>query len=83
MRPAGFRYNPELDTSDIGGRDNPATKKFRDVQRSGRAAVVIDDVLPSWQRRGVEVRGRAEPIGGDTALIRVHPDRLSSWGLVE
>jgi hypothetical protein len=29
----------------------------------------------------VEVRGRAEAIDGDRAMIRIHPDRVRSWGL--
>jgi pyridoxamine 5'-phosphate oxidase family protein len=83
VSPVGFSYNAELDTIDIGGRANGATKKYRDVQRTGRAAVVIDDVLPPWQPRGVEVRGRAEATGGAAPLIRIHPDRVVSWGLAE
>jgi len=79
--PVGWSYNGELDTIDVGGRDNGATKKFRDVKRSGRAAIVIDDVLPPWQPRGIEVRGRAEAIEAEQPLIRLHPDRVRSWGL--
>jgi pyridoxamine 5'-phosphate oxidase family protein len=79
--PVGYRYNPEHDTVDIGGRDPAATKHFRDVRRSGRAAIVVDDVLPPWRPRAVEVRGRAEAIDGDRAFIRIHPDRVVSWGL--
>jgi pyridoxamine 5'-phosphate oxidase family protein len=79
--PVGWTFNPELDTIDVGGRDNGATKKFRDVARSGKAAIVIDDVLPPWKPRGIEVRGRAETVGGDQPLIRIHPDRTRSWGL--
>ncbi len=79
--PVGWTFNPELDTIDVGGRDNGATKKFRDVVRSGKAAIVIDDVLPPWKPRGIEVRGRAETVGGDQPLIRIHPDLTRSWGL--
>src|ERR687893_1652484 len=60
--PTGFRYNAELDTIDIGGHNLAASKKFRDARRNGRTAFVIDDVLPPWRARGVEVRGRAEVI---------------------
>jgi len=58
--PVGWSYNPELDSIDVGGRDPARTKKFRDVARTGRAAIVVDDVLPPWRPRCVEVRGRAE-----------------------
>ncbi len=79
--PVGWTFNAELDTIDVGGRDMAATKKFRDVKRSGRVAIVIDDVLPPWQPRGIEVRGRAEAIEEDQPLIRIHPDHVRSWGL--
>lgn len=79
--PVGWSYNPETDTIDVGGRDFDSTKKYRDVARSGRAAIVVDEVLPPWNPRGIEVRGRAEALAGPPALIRIHPDRIRSWGL--
>lgn len=79
--PVGWTFNHELDTIDVGGRDNGATKKYRDVARSGKAAIVIDDVLPPWKPRGIEVRGRAESVDGSQPLIRIHPDHTRSWGL--
>jgi pyridoxamine 5'-phosphate oxidase family protein len=79
--PVGYRYNHELDTVEVGGKDPAATKHFRDVRRSGRAAIVIDDVLPPWKPRAVEVRGRAEAIDGEQAFIRIFPDHVVSWGL--
>jgi pyridoxamine 5'-phosphate oxidase family protein len=81
--PVGWSYNAEQDTIDIGGHDFARTKKFRDVERSGRAAVVIDDLASTdpWRPRGVEVRGRAEAIGGERPLIRIHPERIVSWGV--
>jgi pyridoxamine 5'-phosphate oxidase family protein len=64
--PVAFRYNAELDTVDIGGHNFGRSKKFRDVGQTGRAAFVVDDVLPPWRPRGIEVRGGAEvrPEGG-------------------
>jgi pyridoxamine 5'-phosphate oxidase family protein len=81
--PVGWTYNGAHDTIDIGGHRLPDTKKFRDVRRHGRAAVVIDDVasVSPWRVRGVEVRGRAEAIGGAEPVIRIRPDRVRSWGL--
>jgi pyridoxamine 5'-phosphate oxidase family protein len=87
--PLGWTYNPELDTIDIGGRDLPNTKKFRNVRRDSRVAIVIDDVLPPWRPRSVMVQGRGEaledaraaegsPIG---AIIRIRPTRVISRGL--
>lgn len=89
--PMGFRYNAELDTIDIGGLDTANTQKFRNVARNGLAAIVIDDVLPPWQPRGIEIRGHAETVseGGQQImpqfspeLIRITPTRIISWGLV-
>jgi pyridoxamine 5'-phosphate oxidase family protein len=88
--PVGFRHNAELDTIDIGGHHLGKSKKFRDAARTGRAAFVVDDVLPSWQPRGVEVRGRAEIFeeGGeevnsefDAELIRIRPTRIVGLGI--
>ncbi len=81
--PVGWRFNRELDTIDVGGMNLPRTKKFRDVRRNGRAAIVIDDLasVDPWQPRGIEIRGRAEAIEADRALIRIHPERIVSWGI--
>lgn len=88
--PVAFRYNAELDTVDIGGHNFAKSKKFRDVGKTGRVAFVVDDVLPPWRARGVEVRGRAEvhSEGGkeimqdfSEELIRIFPQRIVGWGL--
>jgi pyridoxamine 5'-phosphate oxidase family protein len=88
--PVAFRYNPDADAVDIGGHDFASRKKFRDVQRTGVAALVVDDVLPPWQPRAVEVRGAATTLdtGGkaimdqfDDPIIRITPTRIVSWGL--
>ncbi len=81
--PVAFIYNAVRDTIDVGGHELDRTKKFRDVARSGRAAIVIDDVAGTdpWHPRGIEVRGRGEAIALPTPLIRIHPERIVSWGL--
>ena len=81
VAPVGWSFDPEREVFEIGGLDLARTKKFRDVARTGRAALVIDDVLPPWRPRGVEARGRAEAIEGDAPVIRVHPDRVVTWGI--
>jgi pyridoxamine 5'-phosphate oxidase family protein len=80
--PVGWIYNAASDTVDISGHELERTKKFRDVARTGRAAIVIDDLesVDPWRPRGVEVRGRAEAIAMPTPLIRIHPERIISWG---
>ena len=42
--PVGFRYDPERDAIEVRGNRMAATKKFRDVERAGRAAIVVDDL---------------------------------------
>src|ERR671915_2344837 len=81
--PVGWIYNAARDTIDVGGNELARTKKFRDVARTGRAAIVIDDLASTdpWHPRAVEVRGRAEAIALPTPLIRIYPERIVSWGL--
>jgi pyridoxamine 5'-phosphate oxidase family protein len=81
--PVAWIYNAARDAIDVGGAELETTKKFRDVARTGRAAIVIDDLESTdpWRPRAVEVRGRAEAIAMPTALIRIHPERIVSWGL--
>jgi pyridoxamine 5'-phosphate oxidase family protein len=88
--PVSFRHNAELDTIDIGGHNIAKSKKYRDAARQERVAFVIDDVLPPWQPRGIEIRGRAAvlPTGGkeigpgfDPEIIRIYPSRIIGWGI--
>ena len=83
VAPVGWAHNAELDTIDVTGHGLEQTKKFRDVERTGRAAIVIDDLasVSPWRPRAIEVRGRAETIRTPEALIRIHPERVISWGL--
>ena len=76
--PVGFRYNPEHDTIDIGGHNIVPTKKFRDALKHGRMAFVVDDVLPPWKPRFVEVRGTVKhhAEGGKAINERFAPDIL-------
>jgi pyridoxamine 5'-phosphate oxidase family protein len=90
--PVAFRYNPETDTIDVGGHDFAKRKKFRDVQRNPRVALVIDDLasVDPWRPRMIEVRGEAEmlPTGGETIgrgfdpeMFRIRPKRIVSFGI--
>jgi len=81
IAPVGWSFNDEHDSIDIGGHSMETSKKYRDVLRTGRAATVIDDVLPPWQPRGVEIRGQAEAIELPSPLIRIRPTRIVSWGI--
>jgi pyridoxamine 5'-phosphate oxidase family protein len=83
--PVGFSYNAEHDTVDITGHNLERTKKYRDVRRTGRAAMVVDDLVTThpWRPRGVEVRGYAETVREPTPLIRIRPTRVVSWGIAD
>ena len=90
--PIGFRYNSETDTIDIGGHNIVQTKKWRDAGRHPRVAFVIDDVLPPWRPRSIEVLADAELLesggeefgrGFDPQIIRLHPVRIIAWGIDE
>ncbi|HUZ53032.1 MAG TPA: PPOX class F420-dependent oxidoreductase [Streptosporangiaceae bacterium] len=88
--PTSFRYNPEHDSIDVGGLRMSQTKKLRDVQRTGLASIVIDDVLPPWQPRMIEIRGSAAVVseGGkainerfEDTIVRIQPTRIISFGV--
>lgn len=90
--PTSFRYNPDRGTVDVGGRHMTMTKKYRDVQANGWAAIVVDDLVSTdpWTPRMLEVRGRAEAIaeggsglgpGFGEAFIRIYPEKVNSFGI--
>jgi pyridoxamine 5'-phosphate oxidase family protein len=88
--PTSFRYNSEHDAIDVGGLRMSQTKKLRDVQRTGRASIVVDDVLPPWQPRMIEIRGTAAVVreGGkalnerfEDTIVRIQPTRIISFGI--
>ncbi len=88
--PLAFRYNPQYDTIDIGGHNFTSSKKYRDALRYGRVALVVDDVLPPWRPRFVEVRGTVEAFdeGGKNinagfvpGMLRITPTYIISLGI--
>ena len=81
VTPVGWKVDADAGVIEVRGNNLPGTKKFRDVKRSGRAALVIDEVLPPWRPRGIEVRGRAVAVAGPDPMIRIYPERIISWGL--
>jgi pyridoxamine 5'-phosphate oxidase family protein len=93
VKPVGFHYNAELGTVDITGFAMSGTQKFRNVSRDGRASLVVDDVasVQPWRVRFLEIRGPAEAVPSrehgdgkpDTALIRIRPSRVLSFGIEE
>ena len=90
VTPATFRYSTEHDAIEIGGLRTSMTQKVRDVRHTGRAAIVVDDVLSPGHPRKVEVRGTAEVIEADgkafgddyeDVVIRIHPRHVTSIGI--
>lgn len=84
ITPVGmWKYDATSGTIEVSGHDFAGTKKFRDVQLTHRAAIVVDDLVSTdpWRPRGIEIRGHAQAEGGEAPLIRIHPDRVVAWGL--
>ncbi len=89
--PVGFHYNPELDVIEIGGHGFSQSQKYRNILNNPNVAFVVDDVLPPWKPRGVEIRGTAQPVetggtaafgpGWDEVYIRIIPAQIIGWGL--
>jgi pyridoxamine 5'-phosphate oxidase family protein len=89
--PVGFFVTASEGYVDIGGHGMGASRKFQNVQADPQVSLVIDDLSTEhgWQVRGIEIRGRAEAIvdveppmpGFSREIIRIHPERILSWGL--
>ncbi|MQA16699.1 MAG: PPOX class F420-dependent oxidoreductase [Pseudonocardiaceae bacterium] len=87
--PVGWNYNPATDTIDVGGHDFARTRKFRNVVADPKVCFVVDDVLPPWHPRCVQVRGQGAALDTATwpdgttrdAIIRITPSKVVSWGL--
>jgi pyridoxamine 5'-phosphate oxidase family protein len=82
VAPVGWSLDENDGAIEVGGRDFARSKKYRDVARSGRAAIVIDDLasVDPWRPRGIEIRGSADVLD-DPPRIRIRPQRVVSWGL--
>jgi pyridoxamine 5'-phosphate oxidase family protein len=84
---AAVRFQLVGDAIDIGGRVNPATIKWWNVVRNGRASVTIDDIASEdpWVVRGMKITGWAETVEreGTTGRILVHPEVVWSWNINE
>ena len=94
VSPVGFSYNEELGTIDIAGYRMSSSQKYRNIARNDKVAFVVDDIASRdpWQVRCLEIRGTAEqaevsPARGaagdhlDTAIIRITPRRIISFGI--
>lgn len=86
--PVGLHYNPDTDTIDIIGWNLGASRKYRNVIDQPHVALVVDDMPVEGAPRGVEIRGHAQALHATSrpgtighAIIRIHADRIISWGL--
>lgn len=89
--PVGFVLDNHSGQILIGGFRLGISRKFRNVQRTGKVALVVDELVSTdpWTIRGVEVRGTAEAVpdvdpprpGMSRELIRITPTWIGSWGL--
>jgi pyridoxamine 5'-phosphate oxidase family protein len=86
--PVGFTYNDDLGTIDIHGYRMSKSRKFRNVAANHTVALVIDDIASRnpWRVRCLEIRGTAEQAESDdseadTAIIRITPRRIISFGI--
>ncbi|WDO05439.1 PPOX class F420-dependent oxidoreductase [Streptomyces murinus] len=90
--PVGYRLQDD-GTILVGGYAMGTTKKWRNLRENPRIALVVDDIVSvePWRVRGVDIRGEAELLVGPHELgpqlseevIRIHPERVFSWGLEE
>lgn len=88
--PVGF-FPQDDGTILVGGHALGTTKKWRNLQRNPKVALVVDDIvsLDPWVVRGVDIRGEAELLTGahdlgpqfSAEVIRIHPRKIHSWGL--
>jgi pyridoxamine 5'-phosphate oxidase family protein len=90
--PVGYRVEADS-TVVIVGRNLGQSRKFKNVAGHPHVALVVDDIasVDPWRVRGVEIRGAAEALtdveprrpGLSREQIRIHPERIISWGLDE
>lgn len=75
----------------VGGRDNPATMKYRNVERGNtKVAIVFDDweSLEPWRPRSLKIHGSAELVKrkgnlGQGTYLRITPEVKWSMGIDE
>ena len=80
--PVSYRFDGQAIL--FGGWNLASSLKYRHLMSNDRVAFVVDDVLSvrPWRVRGVEIRGRAEPVSvGGVSMVRIIPLNIRSWGL--
>ena len=89
--PVGAFLDEQTGDIIIGGHAMGASRKFRNVQRNGHVALVIDDLVSRdpWTVRGLEIRGTAVALEDvdppvpfmSREVIRITPTWVPSWGV--
>ena len=83
--PVGYRFDGTTIT--FGGWNLVRSLKFRNLMANDKVAFVVDDLMSTdpWKVKGVEVRGRAEPVTSEdgVTMVRIIPLNIRSWGLVD
>ena len=81
--PVGYQFDGSTIT--FGGWNLASSLKYRNMMSNDKVAFVVDDIVSTkpWKVRGVEIRGRAEPVvsKGGVTMIRITPLNIRSWGL--
>lgn len=80
--PVSYRFDGEAIA--FGGWSLTSSLKYRHLMSNDKVAFVVDDIVSTnpWRARGVEVRGRAEPVTTDgVSMVRIIPLNIRSWGL--
>ena len=81
--PVGYRFDGSAIT--FGGWNLTKSLKFRNLMANAKVAFVVDDLVSTkpWKVRGVEIRGKAEPVTtkDGVTMIRIIPLNIRSWGL--
>ncbi|MBV9794646.1 MAG: PPOX class F420-dependent oxidoreductase [Actinobacteria bacterium] len=85
IHPVAFRLNAD-GTIDIGGPALARSQKFGNVRADPRVSFAVDDQAATPNAlgqtgRGIEIRGAAETVGGET--IRIHARRIIAWNIGE
>ena len=83
MVPVSYRFDGGSIT--FGGWNLAKSLKFRNLIDNDKVAFVVDDLVSTkpWRARGVEIRGRAEPVKApdNVTMVRIIPLNIRSWGL--
>lgn len=89
VMPVSYRFDGRYFT--ISGRNNPATRKYKNVEAGNTlVSLVIDDLetVDPWRPRGIRVYGTAEiaeieSSRGPMSVIRITPTVSWSWRIEE